>query len=150
LFDERDDRTADSERTSRRSGPRLPAHVLVCDDEPRLATLVVALLEQSDHRAFAVADLTAAIAAVLERRFDVVLLDVNLRGSGASQVLKELVVHGLVGKVVLTSGCAEEDVSRELLGHPQVAGYLAKPYPVEQLLEAIDAAVGQTAVRRAG
>jgi PAS domain S-box-containing protein len=117
------------------------ATVLVCDDEERLASLTAALLEQQGYRALVASGADSAASVVEAQRLDVLVLDVNLACSSASAVLERVAERGFRGPTVLTSGYAEEDVPRELLRHPRVTGYVAKPYSVERLVAAIDHAL---------
>jgi CheY-like chemotaxis protein len=127
-------------------GRSLP-RILVCDDEVRLAALTAGLLEQHGFSADTASNGPAALA-LLEAdsaRFDALLLDVNLSGKTAAELLGDLVARGFEVPVVLSSGYAEEDVDPELLRHPLVVGYLAKPYPVERLVELAERAVASRA-----
>jgi PAS domain S-box-containing protein len=117
------------------------ATVLVCDDEERLASLTAALLEQQGYRALVASGADSAASVVEAQRLDVLVLDVNLACSSASAVLERVAERGFRGPTVLTSGYPEEDVPRELLRHPRVTGYVAKPYSVERLVAAIDHAL---------
>jgi PAS domain S-box-containing protein len=117
------------------------ATVLVCDDEERLASLTAALLEQQGYRALVASGADSAASVVEAQRLDVLVLDVNLACSSASAVLERVAERGFSGPTVLTSGYPEEDVPRELLRHPRVTGYVAKPYSVERLVAAIDHAL---------
>jgi CheY-like chemotaxis protein len=115
--------------------------VLVCDDEERLATLTAALLEQQGYRTFIASGADSAASVAEAQHFDVLVLDVNLACSSASAVLQRVAKSGFEGPTILTSGYPEEDVPAELLRHPRVTGYVAKPYSVERLVEAIDHAL---------
>jgi len=117
------------------------ATVLVCDDEERLAALTAALLEQQGYRALVASGADSAASVAEGQRLDVLILDVNLACSSASAVLERVAERGFRGPTVLTSGYPEEDVPRELLRHPRVTGYVAKPYSVERLVAAIDHAL---------
>lgn len=150
--------------------PRTRQHVLICDDEGRLADLTVGLLEEFGFSAQAVvrgeealallrtAELNARGAREAESaaRVDavgrlaaesvalpkVMLLDVNLGGGmQASEVLNELVRRGSDIKVILSSGLSQEDVPASLRNHRLVVSYLAKPYTVDNLVAAINAAL---------
>lgn len=112
--------------------------VLICDDEPRLAALTAGLLEQSGfatQTALRGEDALRALAA--QPRPHALLLDVNLGGTAAGQVLRSIQEQGTPVPVVLTSGYAEEDVDPQLMHDPLVAGYLAKPYTLHRLIQAI-------------
>ena len=50
--------------------------------------------------------------------------------------------RGAAARVILTSGLAEEDVDADLVTHPSVVGYIAKPYGVDQLVQTINRALG--------
>ena len=120
------------------------ATVLICDDEARLASLTAGLLEDYGYEPLTVARGDEALGALSDsaRRIDLVLLDVNLTsGLSARGLLLAMLERNIDVRVVLTSGLAEEDVPEDLLAHTRVAGYLAKPYSVEQLVEAIDRAL---------
>jgi CheY-like chemotaxis protein len=86
----------------------------------------------------------AALDAIAARSpaVDVMLLDVNLaQGSTALQVLRNLSGFAGAPRVVLTSGLAEEDVDDALRGHPLVAGYVSKPYAVDDLVHRLEEAL---------
>ncbi|MBX3181768.1 MAG: response regulator [Polyangiaceae bacterium] len=111
--------------------------VLICDDEPRLTMLTAGLLEQHGVSTQVVYDGEAALELASKRAFRMLLLDVNLGGMTALEVLHGLDAAGVELRVLLSSGYAAEDLPAELREHPRVAGFLAKPYPVERLLSAL-------------
>jgi PAS domain S-box-containing protein len=132
--------SADSEVADRRSAAAPAGEmVLVCDDESRLAMLTAGLLDQYGYRAVTVSNCEEALAVLDggEPHCDVVLLDVNLPDGTASAVLERMRERGHAQAVILTSGYAAEDVPRELMSDARVAGYLAKPYSVDRLVEAV-------------
>ena len=130
---------------SPKEGITRPTRVLVCDDEGRLADLTAGLLRHSGYAAEAVVDGAAALArAAREPKVDVVLLDLNLAGTSSSDVLIGLAREQPAVRVILTSGYAAEDVPAALLHAQNVAGYLAKPYPVERLVAAIRSAAAES------
>ncbi len=118
--------------------------VLICDDEGRLGDLTVGLLQEFGYKSTAVLrgeEALAVLAAPSAPR--VLLLDVNLSGGmSASEVLHTLSSKSLPVAVILTSGLSAEDQPAELLNHPLVVNYLAKPYTVGELVGAISAATG--------
>jgi CheY-like chemotaxis protein len=114
--------------------------VLICDDETRLASLTAGLLEDYGYRLATVQAGEDALDLVLGGAppVGVMLLDVNLSsGMPAEDVLAAMRRNGARTRVILTSGLAREDVPATLLEHQLVAGYLPKPYSVEDLLEAV-------------
>jgi len=121
--------------------------VLICDDESRLGALTAGLLSEYGFRSVTVGTGEDAIRELSSEDLwvDVLLLDVNLsQGSSAADVLSRMRTDRLAARVVLTSGLAEEDVDPELLAHPLVVGYVAKPYAVEQLVLSIRKALSVT------
>jgi CheY-like chemotaxis protein len=133
----------------RRNGERVQGDsrrvtVLICDDEARLGALTAGLLSEFGFAPVTVGNGDEALAALAQAEFgvDVVLLDVNLsEGPSAGDVLAAMQKDGSKARVILTSGLAEEDVNADLLRHPLVVGYVAKPYGVDQLVQSVRAAV---------
>ncbi|HEX3596831.1 MAG TPA: response regulator [Polyangiaceae bacterium] len=118
--------------------------VLICDDESRLGALTAGLLTEYGFAPITVGTGDAAIDALDEGNpyVDVVLLDVNLSaGQSAREVLTAMKARGAKARVILTSGLAEEDVDQDLVKHPSVVGYVAKPYGVDQLVQSINRAL---------
>lgn len=121
------------------SGSRRPT-VLICDDESRLGALTAGLLSEYGFQSVTVGTGEDALRQLASRDVwvDVLLLDVNLsQGSSAADVLRKMSEDSSSARVILTSGLAEEDVDPDLLAHPLVVGYVAKPYAVEQLVHSI-------------
>ena len=119
--------------------------VLICDDEARLGALTAGLLSEYGFQPITVGTGQAALEALDEGdpSIDVVLLDVNLSaGQSAREVLTAMTDRGAAARVILTSGLAEEDVDADLVTHPSVVGYIAKPYGVDQLVQSINRALG--------
>jgi DNA-binding response OmpR family regulator len=82
-----------------------------------------------------------------DRPYDVLLLDLHLRGTTSSEVVQALRGSGV--RVILTSGYSVEDVPEELRREPHVMGYLPKPYPVDRLVSVIRAALDPPTPTRA-
>jgi CheY-like chemotaxis protein len=119
--------------------------VLVCDDEARLAMLTAGLLDQYGYGSLTVSSAMAALEALGRAAppCDVILLDLTLPDGNAAEVVQRMRAAGYDQPVILTSGYAEEDIAPELLSDPLIAGYLAKPYSVERLVDAIGKALAQ-------
>jgi CheY-like chemotaxis protein len=118
--------------------------VLICDDEPRLATLTAGLLEEYGYRPLTVATGNDALAVVgtANPPIDVLLLDVSLPvGATAHDVLRELDLRKSPIRVILTSGFAAEDIPPAVRSHPIVAAYVAKPYKADDLVTTIRRAI---------
>jgi CheY-like chemotaxis protein len=139
----REDGMAARTSDARLGSPPRPT-VLICDDEARLGALTAGLLTEYGFTPVTVGTGDEALAALArpEPSVDVVLLDVNLaEGRSAREVLVAMRERGSPARVILTSGLAEEDVDSDLVSHPSVVGYVAKPYAVDHLVQALQRAV---------
>jgi PAS domain S-box-containing protein len=129
--------TARSRATNAYPADRATAPVLICDDEARLVALTAGLLREFGFEVLTVRSGADAIRAVATYPVDVVILDVNLPGEDAQDIVMQLRSHGGVS-VILSSGYTEEDIEPELLHDDAVKAFLAKPYGVETLVDTID------------
>ena len=124
--------------------------VLLLDDDDNVLTTSHALLQVLGHTAVSVKHGEAAIAAYQEaishgKAFDLVLLDVTIRGGmGGIETLNHLrALHPNV-TAILTSGYSDESLAPNDLPS-QARLFLPKPYTIEQLRDAIQYAVPETA-----
>jgi CheY-like chemotaxis protein len=104
--------------------------------------LTAGLLDQYGYNAVTVATGAEALEQLDTGSSDVLLLDMNLPDGSADQVIAQMKQRGLKTPVILTSGYAEEDVDPKLLADQLVSSYLAKPYSVDRLVQAIRDATG--------
>jgi DNA-binding NtrC family response regulator len=115
--------------------------VVICDDEQRLASLTVGLLESLGHEARAVGGLDQLRALIAAgESFDVLLLDANLREpQEVGEVLRLMSNERPTARVVLTSGYSREDLPSALTQAAQVRGFLSKPFTLDELQRAVNA-----------
>jgi CheY-like chemotaxis protein len=71
--------------------------------------------------------------------FDVVVTDYHLPGLTGIEVLEGLATAGVAGRVIVISGFADEATVKWAISIGASA-VLAKPFPIEQLIEAIEKA----------
>ncbi|UUX95107.1 ATP-binding protein [Aquabacterium sp. J223] len=119
--------------------PPLPVaalHVLVVEDDPLVASVVVSALEGAGHRCVAVGSADEAVLVLSgEQRFDVVFTDVAMPGRLNGMQLAALCRgHRPPVPVVVASGYTTE----ALVDGVQM---LRKPYGTDELLAALQAAV---------
>ncbi|MEZ4223675.1 MAG: response regulator [Polyangiaceae bacterium] len=110
-------------------------HVLICDDEARLATLSAQLLESHGFETSSATDASSARKRIVTEAVQAMVLDVNLPGESSADLLDFLQEHAEDVRVLLTSGLAEDDVPEALRRHPLVVGYVPKPYSIDVIAQ---------------
>ena len=111
--------------------------ILLVEDEPQLAGQVRRALERAGHAVETAGDGPGALAAVTGRRFDLVLLDVNLPGCDGFEVLGRIRQAGLPLRVLMLT--ARSEVGDRVAGLKAGADdYLTKPFALEELLARVD------------
>lgn len=113
-------------------------HLLVAEDDERLARVVARVLEEEGHVVDLAHDGEDALALALEGAFDVLVLDVMMPGLDGFEVLRELRRrHVDTPTLLLTARGEVEDRVRGLdLGADD---YLTKPFAFAELLARIRA-----------
>lgn len=92
--------------------------------------MLVACLESAGYKAIGVGDARSMRAAMLERRFDLVLLDLRLPDADGMVLLKALRADSNIGIIIVSSYGAPHERARGL--EAGADDYLAKPvYPRE-------------------
>lgn len=86
-----------------------PARVLVVEDEPRMAELLAAYLRAAGHEPECVADGREALQAWVDRRHDLVLLDLMLPSLDGLALCRQLRALSAVPIVMLTARAEEAD-----------------------------------------
>lgn len=115
---------------------RAPLHpmILVVEDDPANRELVVRLLSSRDYVVESVTDGEAALAAVTDARFDLILLDVRLPGVDGFDVCRAIKGRAAtrLTPVVLVTGL--HDRQHKISGIEAGAdGFLSKPFDEEEL-----------------
>ena len=115
-------------------------NILVVEDEKRLAEHIARALTKAGHAVERAEDGPAATAALTARRFEVVVLDVNLPGYDGFEVLRRLRAAAVPVRVLLLTARAEiNDRVAGLRGGAD--DYLTKPFAMEELLARIEVLV---------
>jgi two-component system cell cycle sensor histidine kinase/response regulator CckA len=114
--------------------------VLVVDDDAFLRLLCGRMLRRLGHRAVMAADGDEALARWREQpeAVNVVLLDLVMPGKDGVATFDLLLAEGCRAPVVLSSGYHEAEIARRLAGRG-IAGFLQKPYGMEDLGAALEA-----------
>jgi signal transduction histidine kinase/ActR/RegA family two-component response regulator len=120
-----------------------PLRVLLAEDNPTNRIVAIELLKPHPVRVDAVANGREAVEAVRTAPYDAVLMDVNMPemdGLAATRAIRTLA--GAAGRVpIVAVTAAAFDGDRERTKMAGMTGYLAKPYRISALLEALAAAV---------
>lgn len=120
--------------------------VLVVEDEPALAEVVVAYLRQAGFRATVVSNGERAVEAVAGLQPDLVVLDVNLPGIDGFEVARRVRAQGDVPIIFLTARVDDVDRVHGLrLGGDD---YVTKPFHPPELVERVVAVLRRTRPRR--
>ncbi len=123
-------------------GARRDAMVLVVDDEAGVRSAARRVLERGGLRVCVAADGREAIAAfaAMQGEIDAVLLDMTMPHLRGDEVYRELRRIRPDVRVVLSSGFSDPALIEDIGGQ---VGFLAKPWTPQELLAAVDAALGR-------
>jgi len=116
-----------------------PLRFLVADDTDDIRELMMRMVERLGHHADGVADGVETVAALSERSYDYLLLDLSMPNMSGEDVVRWLQENpergeGLTVVVVTAWGGSRRAVLQEL-GVPHV---LAKPLRVQQLRDLLE------------
>jgi signal transduction histidine kinase len=126
-----------------RSGQRAPASgytVLVVDDEDWILSLASQLLAQDGHGSVPVRSGEEAIAALGQRRFDLILSDWKMPGLSGAQFYAHLqaIDPATAQRIIFMSGDVMNDGLRDFIAkHNKVC--IPKPFPIAEFSAAIAA-----------
>jgi CheY-like chemotaxis protein len=113
--------------------------VLVADDEEDILTLVSTIVERAGHEVVSVRDGAQALAAIRERRPDLVVLDISMPEVDGLEVLRRVRADGETRElpVLLLSARAQEaDVRRGF--DTGASAYVKKPFSPSELARRVD------------
>jgi DNA-binding response OmpR family regulator len=114
------------------------AHLLVVDDEPRIARLVSRVLVSHGYDVETAGTGEEALLKAAERDFDLVILDLLLPGIDGHTVLRELLARDSRARVLVLSALGDFEVRAQCLEEGAV-DYVSKPFAVADLLARVDA-----------
>jgi DNA-binding response OmpR family regulator len=115
--------------------------VLVVDDDPKFAGIVVRCLDRAGYECVVADSGDQALLAVLEHHPDAIVLDVMMPPPDGIEVCRQLRADGWTGGIVMVSARsnpADHDVAVRV-GADE---FLGKPFPLVELVSAIDNLVG--------
>ena len=112
--------------------------MLVCDDDPTIRKIVVAVLESAGHYVEAASDGREALEKIQAKPafFDALITDnlmPRLSGIGLVEKLREA---NIPMKVIMITGYGMESATKSA-DHPQFDGFLMKPFKATDLLQCL-------------
>lgn len=114
-----------------------PAHILIAEDEPKIAALVADYLRQAGYEASTVGEGDRVLDAIDAQPTDLLLLDVMLPGKDGLQILRELRQRSALPVIMLTARADEID---RLLGLDLGADdYICKPFSPREVVARVRA-----------
>lgn len=120
-------------------------NVLVVDDDPDIRELIAFKLEQMGHSVTSEKDGEGGLAAAMESRPDLVLLDVmmpKLTGIEVCQKLREEASTAGIPVILITAKAQEVDVERGFAAGAD--DYIVKPFSPRELATRVEAVLSRT------
>jgi DNA-binding response OmpR family regulator len=118
------------------SAARVPADVLVVEDDADLLAIVEMILVDAGHRVRTARDGRAALDRVAEAMPSVVLLDMRMPGMNGWDFAREFHArHGRAAPIVVVTAAENARARAEEIG---ADGFLAKPFDLEDVLRAVE------------
>ena len=113
-------------------------HILVVEDEVRLARQIASALTEAGHDPIAVHDGEATLHIALETPFDLIVLDLGLPRIDGFEVLRRLRAQHVTSRVLILTarGQVADRVTGLQLGADD---YLAKPFAMQELVARVRA-----------
>jgi DNA-binding response OmpR family regulator len=110
-------------------------HVLVVEDEPKLLENLIIGLTHMGFEVTGVSDGRGVDAALLEKKVDIIVLDLGLPGEDGLEIAKRIRIRSAIGLIIVTSRGLTED---RILGYEGGADlYFVKPVDMGELAAAI-------------
>jgi len=113
--------------------------ILVIDGAPAVTAFLECALRHDGHRVMAVSNTADAFRAFKRAQFDLILVDPSVPSLPGFGLRRLLLQHGRRMAVVLMTTYESSAPIQDVLGLP-VAGYLAKPFTLDELQEVVSLA----------
>jgi two-component system OmpR family response regulator/two-component system copper resistance phosphate regulon response regulator CusR len=113
-------------------------HILIVEDEVRLARQISAALTEAGHDPAVVHDGEAALSRAAQTPFDLIILDIGLPTLDGLEVLRRLRSRHITSRVLILT--ARGEVNDRVTGLQLGADdYLAKPFAMQELVARVQA-----------
>jgi class 3 adenylate cyclase len=124
------------------------AWILVVDDEPSARVTLALLLAKRGHSVHEAAGVTAAVASLMERPFDIVVTDLRMPDGAGLEVLRAVKAHRPEAEVIVLTAYADWETAKEAM-QLGALDYFEKGSEPDGLFRQIDRALEDQAVHRA-
>ncbi len=114
--------------------------LLVVDDEPIVGKRLKQVFDKIGFAIETYTDSAAALAAMAEKPFDIVVTDLKMEGIDGIEVLKRVRAMNPDTRVIIITGYASPDTA-ELAEQEGVFAFLAKPFRLDELKQVIYRAI---------
>jgi DNA-binding response OmpR family regulator len=113
-------------------------HILIVEDEQRLARLVARVLGEERHVVDVANDGDTGLDLALRGTYDLLILDLMLPGRSGLDICKQVRAHKLQPAILMLTarGAIEDRVAGLRIGADD---YLVKPFAMEELVARVDA-----------
>jgi two-component system, OmpR family, KDP operon response regulator KdpE len=118
------------------------ARILVVDDDPQIRRVMRVTLTGQNYEVDDARDGETALVMIRDRRFDLILLDMNMPGIGGLETCRQIRAQSEIAIVMLTVRDSEFDKVEAL--DAGADDYVTKPYNAPELLARIRAALRRT------
>ena len=110
---------------------------LIVDDEPNVRYFLAAGLARLGFECSEASGGQVALDRLATEKFDVMLLDVRMPGVDGLEVLRQARAASVRTPVVVLSALGDPEVAASALGDEGASTFLAKPFGLAQLREAV-------------
>jgi two-component system OmpR family response regulator len=120
------------------------AHVLIVDDTDIVRRALELAVRRMGHAAVSTSDAYEALELAERQPPDLALLDYRMPKMSGAALFQRLrrALGSRCPKVVFVSATSPEDVAREVEPIGRVAGYMKKPFALDDLTRLVDEALG--------
>jgi DNA-binding NtrC family response regulator len=120
--------------------------IVVVDDKPALADLVVADLEEAGYTALSAYSAEQALARVAEQAVDVVVTDLRMPGRSGTDLCRELILRDPEVPVIVMTAFGSLDAAAEAM-RAGAYDFITKPFDIATLRLALDRALSHRRMR---
>lgn len=114
--------------------------ILIVDDNESIRKILSEFLETRNYTVWSVASGKACLEIITKEDFDLILLDIKMRGMDGIEVLKELNLLKLSIPIIMMSAHGRSGTAKEVM-MKGAFNYIEKPFEVEQLFKMISDAL---------